>query len=140
MFLAGNRIPESGPSSQRRRRVRGTGQLNDPQRSVRPEVLELFQEVFSGTHAFVVKIAADMGGVKALVLHIDHPVLHDDGNSRFLRFPQHAVPAVLDNRAERNHVHLIGDKGPERFDLFLLGLVRVVHHQMDTGFFRRGGD
>ena len=70
-----------------------------------------------------------MGGIKGFVGA--HTAVHD--NHRYvsiLGLSQNGVPAILNHRRKRNHVHALLDTGPHGRDLILLLLLSVREYQL----------
>ena len=102
----------------------------------RTDVVRLPHQVLTRTPSFGIEVGANVSGIKAVVLSLDHPVHQDHRDSCLLRLGQHVVPAGLNDRGKHDHVHLVGNKRTDRVDLLFLLLVGVLHHQAVAGLLR----
>ena len=87
----------------------------------------------AGLLALLDEVGADERHVERGVFGVDGAVGEDDGDLGALGLLEHGVPAGLDDRAERDDVHLLLDVGPDRLDLVLLLLLSVGELQVDAG-------
>ena len=88
--------------------------------------------------ALLDEVRADERHVERLVLGVDRAVGEDDGDVGVLGLLEHAVPAGLDDRRERDVVDALGDVGPDRLDLVLLLLLGVREAEVEPGVRREG--
>jgi hypothetical protein len=127
--MRGENLGEALLAIVRGRGAHGSFELEDVDGCFR--VRELPDDPARGLAAFLDEVGADEADVERWIRR-HGAVRQDHGNARGHGFVQHRVPARLDDRRERDDVHVLRDERAQRLDLVFLFLLRVGEAQVDV--------
>ena len=137
VFMGLDGLLQTGAPAQLGAGAQGALDVQDVDRPVR--VLEGLLQPGRGLLSLPAEVGAHVGGIEAVVRHLDGAVHQNDGNPRRLGLLKHRVPAGDAQGHEEDAVHLLLDELADGGDLVLLLLAGVLKEEVIARLLREHG-